>query len=200
LSKEKNTEPRRYNHYVPLKKFGIRLQDEWLRTYRDTNSIQLACERVNIKRSTYREAYATDKEFHDLKDAMDLKDIEVTVAALKSSALGYDKNVVREEQEWINPVPEIKSQDGKTIIQKGVPGHYKVVKRILSTQHFAPSPASLQFKLCNEDAEHYKQVNKIDFKGEVNATGTIDVIHGLDDNTLAELAKAVVRAKTTARK
>jgi hypothetical protein len=76
----------------------------------------------------------------------------------------------------------------------------KVVKRKVVRKPVAPNPTSLIFKLCNEDPTNYKNVNKVEVKGQLDGSQTVNNIHGLDPKTVKELAKAIVNAKASASK
>ena len=161
-------------------KFNIPLQDKWLKFYHTCHQIGLSNQHVGIDHGTYLKAMKEDPKFKALKEELDLCDIQLTRNKLRDSAHGYDIPEVRTEEEW-DPVR-------KKMI---------VVKRTTTVRHFTPNSTSLIFKLCNEDADNYKQLNKVELKGKIDSTE--HVITSIDDATIGELAKAIVKAKAAAR-
>lgn len=184
----------------------IERQDAWLRAYNLSHRVFDACEAANITYHTYSNEIHRNPEFKRLKEALDIKDLELTRVKLRDSSHGYNLEEVREEQE-LQPDPKfppkyIPDPDpkhaGKFIIDPKNPGktRFVVVRRIMTAKHVPPNSQSLIFKLCNEDSAHYKNINHIESKGIIDATVTEhNVIADLDDASVASLAKAIVKAK-----
>lgn len=184
-----------------------KLENNWLTAYAMTHNEHSACEMNHVTYHTYKKVLAENAEFRSLKEALDVRDIGVTRDMLRKSAHGYDLNNIKEEQELV-PDPRFPAKyipdplhPGKFIIDPKNPGkmHWVTKKRTLSVNHFPPNSTSLIFKLCNEDKERYKNISHIESKGTVDVTSTERVITSIDDQSIADLAKAIVKAKTSAR-
>ena len=212
-TKTKRLDPRRNIEGEPRNKFYVKFTPErqniWLRKYYITHRIADANDTTGIAYNTYLKHMHKDPKFKALKEALDVRDAEVTRDKLRDSSHGYSIPEIREEQELLpdpaNPPQYIPDPNpkhaGKFIIDPAHPGkmHMVVTKRTITQRHFAPNSSSLIFKLCNEQSDLYKNVNHLDIKEKLDATTTERVITSVDDESIAAIAKAVVKAKTTVR-